>query len=316
MSRRLKRKEDLREGLQRISEKRLQDILQVMSQVGLTAERVHNVRKVIKSLRAILRLTSGALPIEVRKTRNQALRDLADRLSGPRDAAVTLATFEKTYCESLKKNSHPMVEPRWAGQLQQSLAAQANTIVPAESYQDAAEKVRRLGGQLLPFKDVPQDCHASQISSKYEWDRTMADGLRKTYRQGRRLLRQVEAAPQSPEEKWHELRKRAKDLGYQLALFKKVKGVKPLLIQLDEVGSTLGDARDLSLLRNCLNKVEDKHELTSAERQRYQFLLTQIDGQRQGLHRRALKSAQRAYRRGSKRFTAQIVKRGRRWQGE
>ena len=114
MSRRLKRKEDLRRGLQRISEKRLQDMLQLMSQVGLTAERVHDARKVIKSLRAILRLTAGALPIEVRKTRNQALRDLADRLSGPRDAAVTLATFEKTYRESLKKNSHPTVEPRWA----------------------------------------------------------------------------------------------------------------------------------------------------------------------------------------------------------
>jgi len=114
MSRRLKRKEDLREGLQRISEKRLQDMLQLMSQVGLTAERVHDARKVIKSLRAILRLTAGALPIEVRKTRNQALRDLADRLSGPRDAAVTLATFEKTYRESLKKNPHPTVEPRWA----------------------------------------------------------------------------------------------------------------------------------------------------------------------------------------------------------
>ena len=108
---------------------------------------------------------------------------------------------------------------------------------------------------------------------------------------------------------------RAKDLGYQLALVKKVKGVKPLLAQLDEVGSTLGDARDLSLLRNCLNKVEDKHELTSAERQSYRLLLTHIDGQSQQLHRRALKAAQHAYRPGAKRFTAQIVKRGRRWQG-
>ena len=89
------------------------------------------------------------------QTRNQALRDLADRLSGPRDAAVTSATFEKTYRESLKKNSHPTVEPRWAGQLQHSLAAYVNAILPAESYQDAAEKVRRLGGQLLPFRDVP-----------------------------------------------------------------------------------------------------------------------------------------------------------------
>ena len=56
MSRRLKRKEDLREGLQRISEKRLHDMLQLMSQVGLTAEGVHDARKVIKSLRAWPRL--------------------------------------------------------------------------------------------------------------------------------------------------------------------------------------------------------------------------------------------------------------------
>jgi CHAD domain-containing protein len=191
-----------------------------------------------------------------------------------------------------------------ARELQQSLAAQANAIVSAESYQDAAEKVRRLGGQLLPFRDVPHECEPSQITPKYKWDKTMVDGLRKTYRKGRRLLRQVEATPQSPEEKWHELRKRAKDLGYQLALVKKVKGVKPLLAQLDEVGSTLGDARDLSLLRNCLNKVEDKHELTSAERQSYRLLLTHIDGQSQQLHRRALKAAQHAYRPGAKRFTA------------
>jgi len=145
MSRRLKRKEDLREGLQRISEKRLQDMLQLMSQVGLTAERVHDARKVIKNLRAILRLTAGALPVEVRKTRNQALRDLADRLSGPRDAAVTLATFEKTYRESLKKNPHPTVEPRWARELQQSLAAQLPEDLPEHPKQ-----------RNFPFPDIHQ----------------------------------------------------------------------------------------------------------------------------------------------------------------
>jgi CHAD domain-containing protein len=314
VTRRLKRKEDLREGLQRISEEQLREMLQVISRGELTAEMVHGARKIIKCLRAILRLASGALPGEVRKRRNQALRDLADRLSGPRDAAVTLAAFEKACRESLKNNSHSASEPRWVDHLQRSLAAQAHALVPAESYQEAAQGVRRLGGPLLLFEDRPRGPGPSQSPPECEWDQTVADGLRKTYRQGRRLLLQVSANPQSPEEQWHELRKRAKDLGYQLALLKKVKGVKPLLGQLDEVGSALGDARDLSLLRDYLGKVEDKEELTLAERQSYQHLLTHIEGQRHELHRRALKTAQRVYRRKGKRFTGQIVKRGRQWQ--
>ena len=52
MSRRLKRREDLREGLQRISEEQLHEMLQVMSRGELTAEMVHGARKIIKCLRA------------------------------------------------------------------------------------------------------------------------------------------------------------------------------------------------------------------------------------------------------------------------
>jgi hypothetical protein len=79
MSLSLKRKESLREGLQRISEKRLKGVLQVIGQEGLTANPVHKVRKTIKSLRATLRLTRGALSLETRKARNKALRRPAER---------------------------------------------------------------------------------------------------------------------------------------------------------------------------------------------------------------------------------------------
>jgi hypothetical protein len=48
----LKRKESLREGLQRISERRLQDVLQMIAREGPTAESVHKARKIVKSLRA------------------------------------------------------------------------------------------------------------------------------------------------------------------------------------------------------------------------------------------------------------------------
>jgi hypothetical protein len=55
----LKRKEGLRKGLHRITEKCLEDILKATSHNALTAKPVHEIRKAIKSLRAILRLTRG-----------------------------------------------------------------------------------------------------------------------------------------------------------------------------------------------------------------------------------------------------------------
>jgi CHAD domain-containing protein len=214
MSLTLKRKEGLREGLQRVSERRLQEVLRVMGRHGLTAEPVHEARKAIKSLRATLRLARGALSVEERRARNQALRDLAGRLSGPRDAAVTLAAFEKAYRESLDGNRRHEIEPRWAVQLQKSLTAQARAVIPDESYRDATRGVRRLSGQLLPFQDARRET---------DWSDTVGKGLCRTYREGRRLLSDVADAPEPPEEQWHELRKRAKDLGYQMALLKKVR---------------------------------------------------------------------------------------------
>jgi CHAD domain-containing protein len=138
--------------------------------------------------------------------------------------------------------------------------------------------------------------------------------LRKTYHLGRGLARQVAANPEPPDEEWHELRKQVKDLGYQLALLKKVKGIKPLLRKLDKVGTALGDARELTLLRNCLENVRGKFEFSPAERRSYQGLLGHVEEQSQRLHRRAFKVIGGVYRRRSKRFTARLAKRFRRWQ--
>src|SRR5690349_15026518 len=135
MSLRLKRKEKLRNGLQRVAEQRLQEVLQATGQQSLTAETVHNARKSIKNLRATLRLTRGALPPDARQERNQLLRDFAGRLSGPRDAAVTLAAFEKAWHDS-RDGDHPSKRrPRWATQTRQALESQARAPVNPQTFQ-------------------------------------------------------------------------------------------------------------------------------------------------------------------------------------
>jgi CHAD domain-containing protein len=259
-----------------------------------------------------LRLTRGALSDEARRTGNQALRKLAGPLSGPRDAVVTLSAFENVYHEGLDGNPRPEAEPSWATQLHQSLAEKAHAIVPAESYQNGLEEVRRLG-QLLPLEDAQSGAGRRQTRANDSWESIVQEGLRKTYRQGRGLMRQVVANAGSSDEEWHELRKRVKDLGYQLNLIKKVRGIQPLLRKLDEVGTALGDARDLTLLRDCLKNVQDKNQFAPADQRNYRRLLTRIEERSQELHRRAVKIIGGVYRRGSKRFAARLGKRFRQW---
>ena len=314
MSRQLKRSEGLTEGLQRVSKELLRGLLQAMEQEKLTPTQVHDARKIIKNLRAMLRLTRGALSDEARRARNQVLRNLAGPLSEPRDAAVTLAAFEKVYNDGLNGTPQPKAEPSWATQLQQSLSEKAHALVPAKSYQDGIQEVQRFG-QLLPLEDAQSKGGDTQTRGDNSWESIVQDGLRKTYRQGRRRMRQVVANPETSDEEWHELRKRVKDLGYQLTLLKKVKGIKPLLKKLDQVGTALGDARDLTLLRDSLGNVQEKNEFTSADRWDYQRLLKQIEERSQALHRRALKVIGGVYRQGSKRFAARLAKRFRQWQG-
>ena len=314
MSRLLKRNEGLTEGLQRVSQELLSDLLQAIGQEKLTAAQVHDARKIIKNLRAMLRLTRGALSDEARRKNNQALRKLAAPLSGPRDAVVTLAAFENSYHEGVNGDPRPEVEPTWATRLQEALSKKARTLVSVESYQDAAEEVRRLSGQLLPFENVQNSGDRRKTGDDGSWEAIVQEGLRKTYRQGRGLMRQVVADAESSDEKWHELRKRVKDLGYQLALLKKVRGIKPLLRKLEKVGTALGDARDLTLLRDSLGNVQEQGEFTPADRLTYQKLLTHLEERKQALHRRALKGIAGVYRRGSKRFAARLAKRFRHWQ--
>ncbi|MBV8417518.1 MAG: CHAD domain-containing protein [Verrucomicrobia bacterium] len=310
----LKRKESLRKGLQRISQTRLHSVLQIIVREGPTAESVHEARKIVESLRAILRLARGALSTGARKERNQVLRDFAGSFSRQRDAAVTLGTFAKVYSASLDGKREQAPKPQWATRLQKSLKAEAHATLPAEYYQDAVERLRRFNGQLLIFED--RACQASSRSqSEDDWDAMVAEGLRKTYRQGRRLLREISAAAEPSDELCHELRKRVKDLGYQLALHKKIEGVRPKLAKLGEVGDALGDARDLILLRGFISRLPKKCHLSPADRESYHCVLTSVDARRHQLYQHALQVGRRVYRRGSERFTRRMAKRWRQWKG-
>src|ERR671929_1828085 len=93
---RLKEGEPLRDEIARVARGRIDNAIDELS--GKTdstpVEAVHEARKDMKKLRALLRLTRGELGEQVYSRENACFRDAARELAGQRDADVMLETLK------------------------------------------------------------------------------------------------------------------------------------------------------------------------------------------------------------------------------
>ena len=96
------------------------------------------------------------------------------------------------------------------------------------------------------------------LAAERGWRASVGAGLEVSYRRGRRELRTLaqasgegETGPAPGDEAWHDLRKRVKDLGYQLRLLRPVwpRMFQTLTRELDTLAEVLGEDHDLLILR-------------------------------------------------------------------
>ncbi|MGK2932521.1 MAG: CHAD domain-containing protein [Solirubrobacterales bacterium] len=199
------------------------------------ADSIHEARKDMKKMRAVLRLVRDDLGKETFRTENRRYRDAARLLSDARDSEVLVETIESLVSE------HP-----------EEVAAAAPFLREFEARRD---RDRESGGTTI-------DSRLRRAAQTIEeggrlidgWTLTEADwqlfagGLRRTYRDGRRRLEDVEADG-SPEAV-HEWRKRVKDLWYQLRLLRDSwkDGLKAPIREIGHLADLLGGYNDLSVL--------------------------------------------------------------------
>jgi hypothetical protein len=120
---------------------------------------------------------------------------------------------------------------------------------------------------------------------------------------------QAEGRGAFQDEFWHELRKRAKALGYQLRLLKPIwpATIASLVDEIDQLTSLLGDANDFAVLRRKLLEREangPNHD--RAERTR-RNLIRLIDRRKQALRSKALKYARMIYSEKPRRFEGRLA---------
>ena len=216
--------------------------------------RIHDVRKDLKKLRALLRLGRSELGEATYARENAGFRALAHRLSGAREAAAISATLEGLVSSD---------DSRFAA-LREKLAERRREA--HESGLDDAS-LRAIEHELrLALSRV-----SGWPLERPTWE-AVAPGLRRAYARGRRAMKLAYAEPSA--EHFHEWRKRVKDHLYHTRLLSSIwpEPMKGRRAALDTLAELLGDDHDLAELERVVNETSDGD---ASEREELQALIEQ-----------------------------------------
>jgi CHAD domain-containing protein len=228
---RLKDGEPLPDEIARVARGRIDDAIDELrgKSDSTPVEAVHEARKDMKKLRALLRLVRGELGESVFARENACFRDAARELSGTRDADVMLETLGGLDLPAglgweLRKDIQAQREADGTGDDREAAGDRAVAIL-----KDARKRV-----DDWPLRNASFDA--------------LADGLQRTYRRGRRDLRAAREEPTV--EALHEWRKRAKELWYHHTLLRSLwpPVMNAVGDEAHELSDLLGDDHDLAVL--------------------------------------------------------------------
>lgn len=251
---------------------------------------VHDARKRLKKVRAVLRLVRDVIGEERYRADNVFYRDRGRELAEVRDARVAVETLD-----ALRSRPAAALSVETFAVPGRRLAARFEDV--SRRILDEERRHERVAAAL-----------DSSLRRVAEWPveearfETVAPGLRRVYARGRKARRKAAAEPTF--ERYHEWRKRVKDLWYHVRL---LEGAWPevlggLAVSTHEVSDLIGDANDLSELVVLLRDVPS----LAASRTEREALLRLIDRRRAELRGRAHPQGRRIWAESPKRFVRRM----------
>jgi CHAD domain-containing protein len=266
----------------------------------LDAQAIHDTRKALKRLRALVGLLREELGEQEYKREHKILRDAARRLASARDAEVMVETLDTL----IARGPHKLGRRRPIVELRKRLVAER----AAAASRAATDRTTR--AQVL------DDLRGMRERARW-WELPERPGiaivehdLRRVYRQGRRRMRRIERTRGGKRSKGgrdqtrvtHQWRKRVKDLRYAAEIL----GLRPLARRADTLGELLGEEHDLALLAGLLPPPGRAPFKGKRGKRARKALLAQIARRRRRLRKRALREGKRLYRRKPKKFTRRV----------
>jgi len=293
------------EAIVRVRNERLDKAIAALQQKPQpSADAIHDARREFKRLRALVRLTRGSMDKLVRNREDQALRNAGRALAHSRDASALLGTLESVFGTLAPEDRKSRrISPEGRRMLHQ---IRDEWRTNAERGLDPME----IKAMVKLLRDMKRRVWLPGGSGTGDWYATIGLGLRRTYRQGRELFTVSDSIGllNAGDELWHETRKRAKTLGYQLRFLRKIwpGTLNAIAEQLEEVSDHLGEDHDLALIRLRLAQIllpEADFELYSVARLQ---LIRTIDRRRRRLQNEALRRSRLVYLEQPRRFLKRI----------
>jgi CHAD domain-containing protein len=272
MGGKLKANENLPRGVQRVVEWQMKQVLADLSgsRGSRRGESIHAARKGIKRVRATLRLLQGTLgPSDWRKL-DLLLRNAGRALGEWRDAEVVIRTLDKV---ATRKSG--LADDAGLKRLKRKLRRRYKKIVSRIGHDSKKSRAQLKEARALVLA-------APLASVGLEVLRRGLAGSRELGRQDFEIAHGTRSA-----DDFHEWRKRAKDMWYQLRVMEAIDSApkRDSMRELNRLSKLLGADHDLAMLQEAANGA--KRDCTA--------ILPIIAERRRGLQTEALALGKRLY---------------------
>ena len=254
---RLERGEPLVNGLQRLGldqlERAASGFYDGEEVFGLA---VHEARKAMKRIRALLRLVRFEIGEKAYRFENSAMRDIGRLLSEVRSAAVMAYGVE-----AIREMYGPFLAPDTFGELAERLAirhdrTEQRVMEDPGIISGVVAKLERAHGRYSSWPTDPQarEVYGFGIRDSFE---AIGPGLQQTYGRGRRGM--VAAYQRPSPVSFHLWRKSVKYLKYQLELLTPLwpEVLLGMALTLERIGGLLGEDHDLAELLRLVARSPD-----------------------------------------------------------
>lgn len=259
------------EEVRRIARDRIEQAIAAIEQGS--AEGVHDARKRLKELRALLRLVRKPLGKPAFAEHNGILRDVGHRLSERRDATAIVECWEALAKQDPQRFASAPLQRVHARLVSRAEGEQPGTHQSlTTSLRDELERI--------PDWDLPKAGFS-----------LFRAGVLRTYRDGRKALKAAQKDPS--DERLHQWRKRVKDHWYQTRLLQEAwpRLFKARQKTLKTLSDHLGDDHDLAMLQTLMR---EQPELFGAP-QTHEAVAALASARREQLQQRAWRLGRRLY---------------------
>jgi CHAD domain-containing protein len=240
MAYRLKVSEPLAEALPRIVCEQIERIRETLSDQRDSVTSVHETRKCLKRIRALLKLARPGLHAAVYDCEANRYRTIAGTFSAARDRDVMASTLADLIKSARADERDALVA------IQEKVLS---STVPVSS-----EIIRRRETDLAILAEAEAAALALVVEGHAD---TLQHGLRATYRKGRRLQR--EAYDDGSDEAFHELRKSVQVHWRHMQLFQKAwpEMYSARIEAARSLSQMLGDVQDMAVLIEAIKARDD-----------------------------------------------------------